>query len=376
MQIMDFGICNTLRNSLTKIEDKKSKIYQQKLTSAYSHFRVISLGCFIFIFFLCLIFDIPSIIGYRDIEYVFFIPMILLCSGVVSFRYSFVNSVFYSLDKPELVAIKQLVLQAFFLFSVITLSVGDVDDFYIIALCYLLSTLMANLLFFRYMIVLIEYRPKYSKFKRKLMARMKFDNGKFFILQLSGLIFYSSDMVVISKLLGGESAASYNIGNKIFNFVLIAQGAYMGPLWTKYTTEFRCGNYNRIRLLYKQSVCLSFVFCLIQSSVYVFSENIITLWLGSDELYSEVIFLSLTILTITRVLSSNFSTFLNSRSMLDTQVYCSLFAMVSNIPLSIYFVKVLDFGAEGVAIATILSLVPFLCFGFVKVRKELLACCR
>lgn len=375
MQIMDFGVCNTLRNKLTEIQDFKSKRYQQLLTSAYSHFNVISVLCLVSISLFCYVVDFPGIIGYEKINNNVLSPMILLFSGVVSFRYSFINSVFYSLNKPELVAFKQMIVQTFFLISVVALNVLQLGSLILIAVCYLASTLSANMLFFNYVKKTIKYKPRHSRYKRKLMKKMKFDNGKFFILQLSGLIFYSTDMVLISKLLGGESAASYNIGNKIFNFVIIAQGAYMGPLWTKYTSEFRDKNYNNILSLYKKSIILSLFLCFTQSIVYFYSETLIELWLGSNKLFSREIFLSLTILTIVRVLSSNFSTFLNSRSMLNTQVSCSIFAMVINIPLSIYFVKIFNFGAEGVAIATILSLIPFLVLGFLRVRKELKGLC-
>ncbi|MBM4843301.1 oligosaccharide flippase family protein [Vibrio parahaemolyticus] len=375
MQIMDFGVCNTLRNKLTEIQDFKSKRYQQLLTSAYSHFNVISVLCLVSISLFCYVVDFPGVIGYEKINNNVLSPMILLFSGVVSFRYSFINSVFYSLNKPELVAFKQMIVQTFFLISVVALNVLQLGSLILIAVCYLASTLSANMLFFNYVKKTIKYKPRHSRYKRKLMKKMKFDNGKFFILQLSGLIFYSTDMVLISKLLGGESAASYNIGNKIFNFVIIAQGAYMGPLWTKYTSEFRDKNYNNILSLYKKSIILSLFLCFTQSIVYFYSETLIELWLGSNKLFSREIFLSLTILTIVRVLSSNFSTFLNSRSMLNTQVSCSIFAMVINIPLSIYFVKIFNFGAEGVAIATILSLIPFLVLGFLRVRKELKGLC-
>lgn len=372
---MDFGVCNTLRNKLTEIQDFKSKRYQQLLTSAYSHFNAISVLCLISISLLCYVIDFSAVIGYEKISNNVLSPMILLFSGVISFRYSFINSVFYSLNKPELVAFKQMVVQAFFLISVMVLNVLQLGSLILIAVCYLASTLSANMVFFNYVKKTIKYKPRHSRYKRKLMKKMKFDNGNFFILQLSGLIFYSTDMVLISKLLGGESAASYNVANKIFNFVIIAQGAYMGPLWTKYTSEFRDKNYNNILSLYKKSIMLSLFLCVTQSIVYFYSETLIELWLGSNKLFSREIFLSLTILTIVRVLSSNFSTFLNSRSMLNTQVSCSIFAMIINIPLSIYFVRVFNFGAEGVAIATILSLIPFLVLGFLRVRKELKGLC-
>lgn len=375
MQIMDFGVCNTLRNKLTEIQDFQSKRYQQLLTSAYSHFNVISVFCLISISLFCYFIDFPGVIGYEKISNNVLSPMILLFSGVISFRYSFINSVFYSLNKPELVAFKQMIVQAFFIISVMVLNVLQLGSLILISVCYLASTLSANMIFFNYVKKTIKYKPRYSRYKRKLMKKMKFDNGKFFILQLSGLIFYSTDMVLISKLLGGESAASYNIANKIFNFVIIAQGAYMGPLWTKYTSEFRDKNYNNILSLYKKSIMLSLFLCFTQSIVYFYSETLIELWLGSNKLFSREIFLSLTILTMVRVLSSNFSTFLNSRSMLNTQVSCSIFAMIINVPLSIYFVRVFNFGAEGVAIATILSLIPFLFLGLLRVRKELKGLC-
>ncbi|EGR2883486.1 hypothetical protein DMW37_15035, partial [Vibrio parahaemolyticus] len=61
MQIMDFGVCNTLRNKLTEIQDFKSKRYQQLLTSAYSHFNVISVLCLVSISLFCYVVDFPGI---------------------------------------------------------------------------------------------------------------------------------------------------------------------------------------------------------------------------------------------------------------------------------------------------------------------------
>ncbi|MGN5139801.1 oligosaccharide flippase family protein [Aeromonas sp. 164P] len=371
MQIMDFGICNTLRNKLTEITSFKSKKYQQLLTSAYTHFYLIGFFCFIIISTLCYLVDLPAVMGYENISNSVLNPMFLLLSGVVSFRYSFVNSVFYSLNKSELVAFKQMILQGLFLCFVILLELLESDSLVFVGACYFLSTTLTNIVFFVYAQRIIGYKPRYSRYKRKLIKRMKFDNGKFFILQLSGLIFYSTDMVLISKLLGAESAASYNIGNKIFNFIIIAQGAYMGPLWTNYTSAFVGKNYRKINLLYKYSIILSLFLCIIQAVIYFYSEALVELWLGTNTLYSKSIFMSLAILTMIRIISSNFSTFLNSRSLLNTQVSCSFFAMIANVPLSICFVKYLGFGADGVAIATILSLIPFLVLGFFRVRKEL-----
>ncbi|GAJ17060.1 unnamed protein product, partial [marine sediment metagenome] len=69
------------------------------------------------------------------------------------------------------------------------------------------------------------------------------------------------------------------------------------------------------------------------------------------------------IYTVISVWNNNYAFFLNGISKLKLPLFISIFAALSNIPLSIYFAKTLQLGNAGVILGTIVSLSPGVIFG-------------
>ena len=69
------------------------------------------------------------------------------------------------------------------------------------------------------------------------------------------------------------------------------------------------------------------------------------------------------------MLFRSFAYFVNAINKLQLQLYTSVVAALINIPLSIYLVKSLELGLEGVVLATVISLSIFAVLAPIQVFK-------
>jgi O-antigen/teichoic acid export membrane protein len=73
-------------------------------------------------------------------------------------------------------------------------------------------------------------RPRFTLFDTRTALHLASVGGLFFVQQCFGLVYYASDNIVISRIMGASHVAQYAVLQRIFSIGLVAQ-YFMVPLW-------------------------------------------------------------------------------------------------------------------------------------------------
>jgi Na+-driven multidrug efflux pump len=147
---------------------------------------------------------------------------------------------------------------------------------------------------------------------------------------------------------------------------------YTAPLWSAYSEKFHSNDFNWIKKTLYKSILLTFGLFILMIIVVINFEIILELWIGENNYYDKKLVIAIAILIGVRMWSGNFSTLLNGLGLTSLQMKLSIFTMIVNIPISIFFAKFLDLGLVGIAYGSSVSLAlfaliaPFYTYNFIK----------
>lgn len=365
--ILDVGLSHGLRNKLAPLIGKgKIKLARAYLSSTYFYFAV----------FLTIVFILMSTaIYFSDLYFIFNIeesvaPELTLSVFIV--MSSIFTNLFFTINFSLSNALQNASFSNFrnMLFNlsmvillIIMLNIKNGTLFEISAI-FFVSNLTVNLLstYFLYKNNL-QYFPSIKLISFRFFKENFRLGVEFFIINISSVIMFSTDTVLITHLLGADMVIYYSITLKAFTVFLMLLWFYTGPLWSAYSVQYSEGKYNWIIDTLKKSLTLSFIlFCGISVFVLIF-ENVVRIWTGDPGLYNKSLTFAVAIMISLRIWNGNFSTLLNGLSLTKVQMYTAIVATILNIPLSIYFVNNLGLGLAGVAYGSAVSLGIFSIIG-------------
>ncbi|PKQ45755.1 MATE family efflux transporter [Confluentibacter flavum] len=374
IQILDIGIGNGLRNMLTSSNAtnniNKAKEY---VSTAYIMLGFISL-------LLCALFIIPwNYIDWagvfntdnslkNEIKELIGITFVLT---LMSFFLNLINIILTSYHKPALssliFAFSNTIVLALFLIFKVSLK----ENLIVIGLIYsavpIIVLVVASILLFSRNYYLI--RPSFRYFKRERINELLSLGSKFFIIQISILIIFQTDSLIISHFLDPSEVTPYSIVYKYFSIISTVVTIILTPFWAAYSHANEKKDFLWIKnILVKQFKSFILVIVLIFLMLIV-SKPVISLWLGNNLSISLSLIISMAIFTLINVWNIAIGTFLNGINRIKVQLICSVIGLIINIPLSIYLIK--EYGVTGVIIATSMSLLFFSIFGAREVLKVL-----
>lgn len=202
------------------------------------------------------------------------------------------------------------------------------------------------------------FKPTIKLWKKKYFSDIFGLGLKFFIIQIAGVILFSTDNIIITQLYGPEEVVPYNIAYKYFSIVNMVLTLIMTPYWSSITEAYTKNELEWIKKSMKNlikitltSILIIFILILISSTFYKF-------WVGEK----VNIPISLTIYMGIYFCLTNFYTpftfFINGTGKVKLQMYSILITAFINIPLSVFLAKNLGFGVSGVIFSSIICLIP------------------
>ena len=189
----------------------------------------------------------------------------------------------------------------------------------------------------------------YPEYQKKIVSL----GMSFFIIQISCLVLYSTDNLIINKYISSIAVTEYSFitkiystGESLFSIVLIS-------LWSATTYAMAKQDYSWIRASVKKIVLFWLLFICGVVFVSVNLNWIMRIWLKEDAIFydASVIWL-FAMYTITRTFGSIFVYVTNGLGRLKIQLYASIIEAMVNIPLSIFLAVNCDMGIIGVKLAT------------------------
>ena len=365
INVLDLGIGNGLRNKLTESFAQSNLLQIKKyLGSALAFFSILLIITYSIFLISSYFFDYRNIFNALNYEhsYFFSIVNVIFISILLDFFFKILDSVTYALHRsyiPKLRALLKNIFLLITLFWFLELGIND-NKLLNISLIYLFISLGVNLFFS----ILVFWNrtnilPSMKHISFNDFKSLGSIGLKFFVIQFSALIIFSTDNFIIINLMGSQEVTQYNIVFKLFSFIIIAQNFLTVPLWSAYTAKYKNKDYTWIKKAFSKSIYYSISLGLAAILTLFSAKYILRVWLNDDSYFEWPLAIAFVFYTFTRLWNSNFSTLFNGIGKLNIQIVTAILGAIINIPLSIFLAKNLSLGLSGVIIASTVSLLFF-----------------
>ena len=183
------------------------------------------------------------------------------------------------------------------------------------------------------------------------------DSGlSFFLIQVAGVIVFSSDNLVVSHYLGAAEVTPYSVTWRLVGLAALLQSLIFPALWPAYAEAYARCDYGWIRrtfaLTMKGTVALNLAAVILLT---LFGRAVIRIWAGPAAVPTTQLLLAMGVWTLISGFMSVESCLLAALNRTREQAVLSIAAAIVNIVLSIVLVR--HVGAVGVIGGTILSYV-------------------
>ena len=359
----DIGLGNGLRNNFAKAKADNNDILARKFVS--TTYAILGL---IFSIILILFLIISNFVDWSAIYNTHNIPSnTLLSVSIIVFSFFLLRFVFQLIGVILLADQKPSINNGFNVISnllcfiiILILKYTTKSSLPILGLVLsatpVLVLLIASLYFFNTNYK--KYSPsfKYVDFKQsKTLLNLGF---KFFILQVSGIIMYSSTNMLITQFSNGEDVAVYNISYKMFSVFIMVYGIILTPMWSATTEAFELKDFEWIRNFVKKMQKLGLSLIIFIIIALIFSNNIYHLWLGERIKIPFTISVLVALGSVVYVLTGVYVSFQNGIGKIKLTLIWVVIQTILYLPLA-YFISIkLKVGFPGILIAGLICEIP------------------
>ncbi len=207
------------------------------------------------------------------------------------------------------------------------------------------------------------YRDRYKYLSPNIkFIKFKYSNKllnigiQFFIIQTASVILFASDNFIISQVLSPSEVTPYNISYQYFSIVTFGFNIITTPLWSSFAEAYVKKDLLWIENNIKKTFYLWVFLVVVVVVMLIFSQNFYELWIGNKIIIPFRLSLLMAIFVILLTFNMIFVTFINGAGKLRVQMYSSIFTIIINIPLCLFFLKYMNLGSVGVMLATCISL--------------------
>jgi len=359
--MLDIGLGNGFRNKFAiAVALKDNSKSKQLIETLYSATLLIA-----FSFFLAYSFIHPHLNWYRILNISNFFDenlsqIVYTVFGLFSLQLVLKNilTILLALQKTALNNLINLISSFLALILIIVWSrIGHVG-LKEITLIYMLSTIFIDVFFtvFLFSNQLKIYSPRKLKIHRKCFSDIADLGIKFFVIQITTIIMFSSGNFLIAQLYGVSEVVPYNISYRLFSATMSLFTIILAPFWSAYTEAITKNDYSWIKesLGYLIKVYLLFVVGLL--AFLLASPIIYDLWLGEKVAIPFSISASFALYVALLAWSGIFAQFLNGVGKVKIQLFIAIFQSLSNIPIAIFLAIFLKMGIVGIILATNINL--------------------
>lgn len=360
----DLGFSMGLRNKFAESVANNDRVSLEKyISTAYFTVTIIAVILFVTFYFVTNALNWSGILGASE-AYIFtlqsLIP-ILFAFFCIQLILRLVTSLYLGDNVAFIPNLLSFTTQMFSVIIIYFLGKYSMTSLFIFSI-----TLSALPLFFLLLLNFFAYRSKYREFKPsikfvdlKSFWELFSLGGKFFILQLSVMILFTTDNFIISNICGPSAVIPYNISNRYFGVLSQFQLVFLAPFWSIFTDFYVKKENDKIRKKMSNLIgfSISLIMCLLV--FYWLSPIIYKLWFNNEVVISRRLDFLMMVYFAIVIFYSPFNYFINGSGKITLHTIGFVISAIINIPLSYFFAKYLGWGAEGVILATIICVFPF-----------------
>jgi O-antigen/teichoic acid export membrane protein len=283
--------------------------------------------------------------------------IVFIYSIITYFVLSLINQVINAVQRNALTSIVPILANVFFISSLLILLPRHNASLLYTSMAYAFSLVAViigfSIFFFK------EYKyltPGFSFFKKSKIKSILSLGLKFFVIQITCVIIFSSDNVIVTQLFGPKLVTTYSIPFMIFNNIGMLVNLITMPLYSSYTEAYSKGNLEWIRskVLLQCKLMIPFI-CGVAIVVYFF-KPLLELWIKTPIDIPVMLPMFMGLYTIVTVWNNIFSFVLGGIGKINLGMYSTIFIGLLNIPLSIYLAKYQGMGLNGIVLSNIICL--------------------
>lgn len=220
----------------------------------------------------------------------------------------------------------------------------------------LLGTLLLNLW------LCIWHRPGVMPWPRAITRDMTHDlfgeGVLFFVLQLTGLVVFNSDNLVIAHYLGAAEVTPYSVAWRLCGYASMFQAMLVPSLWPAFSEAYYRSDLSWIRRTYHR-VMRGSLLAVGVAAVLIgfFGRFVIRVWAGPSAVPGGLLLWLMCFWVILLSYTVNQAMLLAATQRIQLQALSAVIAAAMNLALSIYFVQ--RVGAIGVLLGTTISYIFF-----------------
>lgn len=361
----DLGIGQGLRNKLTEalsVNDLEKA--SQIISTSYVFISLFSLLILILGIFFIYFANFQELLNYKAKSNSFLQNFVFLSLffTIINFVISLYKKLFLAVHKSFVIELVNVFFQTFYLVITLiwlhyNLEKSLISLVFIFGVINFIVSLIATFVFFKIQEKVLFSFKKVSLKEGRLLLGL---GGKFFIINCSLIVILSTDNIIISNLLGPTFVTDYFTVQKIFQFLIILFTIVLSSSWGLYSEAIIKKDYNWIRQNLKKMNFFLIGILILGVIFFYFIEEILNIWIGKDliEIPKGLAFCNM-IYTFIFCFTNIYMFFINASNKINIQMYLYVFAAIINIPLSIFFVKLLG-STTGVILSTLLCFLPLL----------------
>lgn len=214
-----------------------------------------------------------------------------------------------------------------------------------------------------------DFKPKFSLWKKEYLKEITGLGFKFFIVQIAAMILFSTDNFIISKLFGPEEVVPYNIAFKYFSIVTMGYTILITPYWSSFTEAYAEKDFQWIKKSVSNIQKIWLIIPIGLVAMVLLSNWFYKLWIGQTISISFNLTLGMAFYVLILTWTMIYNYFINGVGKIKLHLFVSVFTIFLNIPLSIFFAIVLNWGVTGIIWGTSICLLVNLSFMPYQYRK-------
>lgn len=214
------------------------------------------------------------------------------------------------------------------------------------------------------MFSLTLYKKKYKEFAPSFeSANFSYSKDimhlgfKFFLIQMGFIIFYNSNNIIISHIVGSEAVTPYSLAFQYFSIITMISGIIMNPFWVAFTEANAKEDYVWIKVTVRklEKICVGIF--LMSGLMLALSPMVYKYWVGSKVTIPFSLSLVFSFYVALNMFRTIYCYYMNGVGVVRMQIYSLSISAVINIPLAIFLGK--NLGITGVILST--TILSFFC---------------
>jgi len=378
----DMGIGNGLKNkfgaAVAKGNDEEARSYVSTAYGALSAIAAALAMVFVFASFVVPWSELTDTDPSMNAE-IRLLAIIIFAAFAVRFVSSLIYIIFNSLQQTAKVDFFSLIAKIVFLVLIIILFYTTESSLILFgtAKSFTFAFLPIIIGIWAFRGELKQYAPSFSRMKKSYLKALLSIGAMYFLIRIAMLVIYETNTFLITTLIDIKMVPVYDFPFKYFSILSMFFAIITNQLWGAYVEAYEKGDFEWIKKIvgnlmkaWVGTVALGAIMILFSDTFYYYWINV---WQEQDKVLDFP--KSVSVFICISVCFSNFinvfNLVLNGTGKIRLQTIGIIVAAILNIPLSIFFVKVMGMGLNGIILGTIVSLIPNAIFSPIQVRKIL-----